>query len=467
MKRVYLPCLDSVRFANFPVEGKSAHQYAEREKEINENRDYALHTLGIMETKPVCVVATLNQICDNRAVLMDEDPGLYNTIYRMIENGRFCVSTYENFSLIDYTVNRLRKTLMRIVDYQADAEECYICSLIPILGKRITRTPKSNDPKTAILLGKRYRKLRCEKRNDGKKAFFIGNREVDERYILTHCFPSGDSRSKIRIKMVFGYYTLLRLYQFLVNKLETEGSLDLKSLCDDYIGVNISRIQGKSGILNKYKYSKGKGKTVIENKSELKALVEFIIEDMEYENSSEHIKKENIMRFFERLIDLQKVLDDKNGMCDNTIFYTRNNIDKNYLSAVIFLTKNRDVYGSYFTRTHMNAAVREVLEEICQENEYTNRSVCYAKAPDLLKEKDIVRNTATFSKLKDDFYDYIDFAYNIFNAFLAVESNNQVIVYDVLHQDDDKKKESVLWQYTYDAEIQNIYRVQLSWENIK
>ena len=459
---VYLPAFDSVRFANFPISGRNAATYYERrEIEIAENIKSALRDLRFIRSKhetssPLCFVATLNQICDNNALLMSEDPKLFDAVKEAILAGDFKVTTFNEYDLFDYAVYSLNKSMQRMVNNKVDPDEAYICSLIPELGNRITSSQNYTDPKIAILLGREYRKLRYD---EDKKTYFHGDCEVDDEYLLRHSFPSINPRTKNA--MSFGYYTLLlfikRMKQELKQLRGATTILDFMkfgNLCDKsrmYFkkhdkNADDTSYRAVSGCIKAFSSQIEKESTTLRNLPDnilrlycLEQMVNHLINQDRRRSKDlkqdDYLHPDRMKRYFARLFFLQKLFEEKNASVPNRDFFSRWELKKEY-SSVIRLLNIDDMINKFFLenqnglRANTRSKIKEKIESICTHADYQkNRSMAYAYINEMI-DKEIMSNTRALARLRSDFTHFIDFIYNVFNALLAVESDNTCKIYE-------------------------------------
>lgn len=162
MKYVYSSLLDSVIYA-----GLKGHQYDlrcadtpddnhdEKGKKLcdkfRESADVFLQDMRESKYGDMCLVMTLNQICDNHFLLLEKQAKHFALLKWLIENGRLKISYYSDMDIIKYTENMLEECLRRLCKGDTPAELIYISSLFPNLGEG--NTGNYSRPGVEALLG--------------------------------------------------------------------------------------------------------------------------------------------------------------------------------------------------------------------------------------------------------------------------------------------------------------------------
>lgn len=230
---IYTNLADSIVYAGF-----QGHQYGFLKSlvsEVNLSTVYKGELMQLLKDTlngdDTVLVVTLNQICDNRYLLLEDQKEHFEILKRLIENGKLKISTYPvdcklpgspNHTLISYTEQALVKCLKRLCKGENSPDLVYISSLFPDLGDN------SNPAFAAArgikrLLGSYPKELTYnEKRNIfSYKKEKIKNESRTEDWV--ECTLDYLWQSK---KRSYGYYVALKKYN-------TTDSFHANDLCTD------------------------------------------------------------------------------------------------------------------------------------------------------------------------------------------------------------------------------------------
>ena len=130
---LYTNLADSVIFANF-----KGHQYGNNNENVSFlYKDSLIDFLSAVNNdrnSDVGVIMSLNQICDNRFLNLENQEDTFNLISGLIRKGKLKISYYNGYDLVSYMLESFKKCIKRLSKGDISPNMVYISSLFPELG---------------------------------------------------------------------------------------------------------------------------------------------------------------------------------------------------------------------------------------------------------------------------------------------------------------------------------------------
>ena len=380
---VYTNLADSVIYAGF-----RGHQYNLNDsngKPISETYESRLDGLleKVKERNDTTLTLTLNQVCDNKYLLLEKQTYHFNLLKELLQSGKLKITVYGGLDLVSYTEQALEQCLQRLCGGEIDPNLVYVSSLFPELG--IENTPSPTRKGITLLLGYFPTSIQY---NEKEKKFKLSNGEF-------YSFIDLVNKSKRTSNRDPKYGILTEFYSY--NHFRDNFNLDESDF--DYLIR-----QGKLNLKEVKKII-----TWIQNLFELNRIAH---ENNAFpKNATTGIRLNDIIN---RLLDNVSLLDEK---LDFWLGKVNGKIEvKQGIRAIL-----KQLSEKHTNRTAMYIDVKAFMENFAQEHQ--ENKTLYKKFHTAVGEE---AKKLPYQRVLFTIINIIDYCYNILNMFFAVESYRMI-----------------------------------------
>lgn len=413
-KIVYVYEMDSINFAKFQTD-ICADGY-----EIEERIKRAIKVLCEIgkDTSDYRAGMTFNQICDNHELFFG-DSSMFEKVTQLIGEKKIFVSTYDKVDdIIKYSENSLIKTLNRMIDGRIDPDEIYVSSLFPMLGT-FASTGTENSDRIWLLLGKSYRTLQYDPKAE---AYIFKKKKITKKDL----FIKSLVLTKGELKLKFGYWTIAYLAMFLLEKVK-EVEFDLISFVSSFVSEKIFSQKMGTAII---RFLRKLGNYKLSRVQDVKNFLENIISSSAFDQSTcsdEEVKKylnEEVMKnYIDRLFKLHGMLTENNGYSKNSNAF--DGYRKSMQTIEQFVRRNTAVYQlccmnfEGYKKKEKKGHIDKIMYELASNADYATRSKAVACLGEIIRKEIPNITDGPYTRMRQSFALYINYCYNIFNAFLV------------------------------------------------